>query len=85
MPEVVHSYALDATKAKGEVWRTAPRIREWVEQPNHQNDESPRDLSIRLTQLAWRHTEPLLKKGRPEEIKTLCDRIVAEVERLRAP
>ena len=74
-----------AAKAKGEVWRTAPRIRQWIEQPNKpKNDESNRDVSIRLMHAGQRHLEALLNKGRPQEIEKLRDWFVAEVDKVLA-
>ena len=74
-----------AAKAKGEVWRTAPRIRQWVEQPNKpRNDESRKDVSIRLMHTAQRHAEPLIDKGRPEEIKAYRDLVVARADKVLA-
>jgi hypothetical protein len=71
-----------AAKARGEVWRTAPRIREWVEQPNKpKDDESQRDISIRLMQTAQRHFEEMVDKCRPEELKKYRDYVVAEVDK----
>jgi hypothetical protein len=74
-----------ASKARGEVWRTAPRIRQWVEQPNKpKNDESNRDISIRLMHTAQRHAEPLRDKGRPEEVKVFRDWVVAWADKVLA-
>lgn len=74
-----------AAKAKGEVWRTAPRIRQWVDQPNKpKNDESKRDVSMRLVHTEQRHLENLLNKCRPQDLEKLRDWFMTEVHKVLA-
>jgi len=48
------------------------------------NDESRKDLSIRLMHTEQRHLETLLNKGRPEEIKAYRDLVVARADKVLA-